>query len=187
MDQQQLDTCLQGLKDKDERSQALFYRYCYNELMKVCLRYHSCYDDAASSFNLAMLTVLQRIGDYRKEGHILAWVRRIIVNTSISQLRKNAKFQHKEIVEEHEEEIGVVPEVYGNIDVNRILQLVQSLPTATRLVFNMYVLEGFTHEQISFELNIAKGTSKWHLNYARTVLKNELIKQQAHETGFFQK
>jgi RNA polymerase sigma-70 factor, ECF subfamily len=187
MDQQQLENCVQGVLKKDPRSQLLLYRYCFAEMMKVALRYHSCQDDAAASFNKAMLQVFNKIDAFRKQGPFMAWVRRIVVNTCINDIRSATKFQSHEITEEQLDQFYASPDVYASIDSKLLLEMVQLLPNATRLVFNLYLLEGHTHEQIASELKISKGTSKWHLNQARTILRDRLEKIYQNETSVLQK
>ncbi|GAB4093403.1 RNA polymerase sigma factor [Flaviaesturariibacter terrae] len=187
MDQQQLDIILQGLEKGDARCQGVFYRYCHSELMKVALRYHSCADDAAASFNKAMLQVFARVKEYRREGPVLGWVRRIVVNSCLNALRDGLRFRAAELADGAEEHFSVPPEVYGIIESRGLLALVQALPDTTRTVFNLYVLEGYTHEQVASTLRIPKGTSKWHLHEARTRLKEQLLQRHAHETHLLQK
>ncbi|MCE3282408.1 MAG: polymerase, sigma-24 subunit, subfamily [Chitinophagaceae bacterium] len=187
MEAQELEYCIDRLVAGDSRSQSVFYRHCYLELMKVCLRYHTNQDDAAVSFNTAMLQVFQKIATYRREGNVMGWVRRIVVNTCISQLRKQVNFQAKEVTEAEENNFSVDPSVYGNIDVPQLLKMVQDLPGATRTVFNLFVVDGFTHQQIAEELKISTGTSRWHLASARNLLKEQLMKLDTHETVILQK
>ncbi|GAA4338373.1 RNA polymerase sigma factor [Flaviaesturariibacter amylovorans] len=187
MDQQQLEVILNGLEQGDARCQSAFYRHCHGELMKVALRYHASADEAAASFNKAMLQVFQKIRDYRREGAVMGWVRRIIVNTCLNELRGRLRFSSVDFTDEGLNSFSAGPEVYAGIEARRLLDLVHALPDTTRTVFNLYVMEGYTHEQVAAALKIPKGTSKWHLHQARTQLKERLLQQAIHEAHILQK
>jgi RNA polymerase sigma-70 factor, ECF subfamily len=157
--QEQVDLYIKGCLQKDPRSEEMLYRYCFTNLIKVCMRYHANQDDATASFNKAMHKVFDKLKSYRKEGVFLGWVRTIIVNTCLNDLSREKE----------------------------ILSLVQELPATCRTVFNLYVMEGYTHEQIAKELRIAAGTSKWQLNQARTLLKDKLSQLSKNEISIHAK
>lgn len=150
-------------------------------MMRICLRYHSNADDAAASYNHAMYNVLAKIDQYKSEGEFMGWVRRIMVNTCLNAVKQQARFTVQAIAENEYERFHAGPDVYSLIQSKDILQMVQELPDNTALVFNLYIMEGYTHEQIADMLHISIGTSKWHLNNARTVLKEKMIKARNNE------
>jgi RNA polymerase sigma-70 factor, ECF subfamily len=172
--EQLLENFIEGCKLGNAAHQQQLYRYCFQPMMKVCLRYHNNMDDAAASFNTAMHSVLTKINQYQNKGAFMGWVQRIIVNTCLNDLKASVKFDTKEITDRDYNSFLIVPEAYSNIESKDLLKMVQALPTSTAMVFNMYVMEGFTHEQIASTLNISIGTSKWHLNNARTILKEKI-------------
>ncbi len=181
--EEQLLSYLEGCKKNDSRYQELFYTYCFKQLMKICLRYHRNYEDATASFNKAMLTVFTKIHQYRKEGSITGWTSKIITNTCLNELRNSTAFEHKEITEAEMNSFHIDAIVFGDITQKEILNIVQELPEASKLVFNLFVMEGFTHKNIADTLNISIGTSKWHLNNARTILKEKFYLLQLHESN----
>lgn len=185
--QEQVDLYIKGCLQKDPRSEEILYRYCFTNLIKVCMRYHENQDDATASFNKAMHKVFDRLTSYRKEGAFLGWVRTIVVNTCLNDLSRVIKYSDRGISEADAAIHHTTPEVYANISEKEILALVQQLPAASRTVFNLYVMEGFTHEQIAKELKIAAGTSKWHLNQARTSLKDKLLQLSKNENSIHAK
>ncbi|RYY95610.1 MAG: RNA polymerase sigma factor [Chitinophagaceae bacterium] len=187
MDQQQLEHILNGLERGDARCQSVFYRHCHGELMKVALRYHGSPDEASAAFNKAMLQVFQKIRDYRREGAVMAWVRRIVVNTCLNELRGKLRFTAVELDDEGLQSFTAGPDVYAGMEARRLLTLVHELPDTTRTVFNLYVMEGYTHEQVAEALKIPKGTSKWHLHSARTQLKERLLQLNLYEDHICQK
>jgi RNA polymerase sigma-70 factor (ECF subfamily) len=179
--QQELENIIEGCKSNNAASQKQLYRYCYEQMMRVCMRYHRNMDDAAVSYNKAMFSVLIKISQYKNEGRFLGWVRRIIVNACLDEVRSQARYNTETISEREYEDFSEVPEAYNHLDSKEILQMVQELPSATSLVFNLYIMDGFTHEQIADMLGISRGTSKWHLNNARTILKQRILKLEKNE------
>jgi RNA polymerase sigma-70 factor, ECF subfamily len=155
----------------DRKAQEELYYLCYDNMIKVCLRYVSNMDDAYSLYNDAMLKAFRGIHQYDYKGEFLGWVRRIVVNTCIDFCRKKAKFltQSLDDVTAHHE--NITPDVYSKLGSADIMLLVQELPNNTKLVFNLFVIEGYKHEEISKIVGISAGTSKWHLNEARKILK----------------
>jgi RNA polymerase sigma-70 factor, ECF subfamily len=176
-----IDIHIKGSLAKDPRSQEVLYKYCYANLMKVSFRYHSNSADAAASFNKAMHTAFDKLKLYRGEGPFLGWVKTIVVNTCLNELRKVVKYSYEEITEENDNYKNTQPEVYGNISEKEIMEMVQTLPNACRLVFNLYVMESYTHNKIAEILKISPGTSKWQLNQARTILKEKIYNAHTKE------
>ena len=143
-------------------------------MMKLCSRYAVDIDQAGAIYNEAMLKVLTRLPQYDSKGELMAWVRRIVVNTCVDHCRQQVKFARQSIDSNHEEATWVDPDVYNRFSANDIVRLQQDLPRNTALVFNLFVMEGYKHEEIGRLLGISAGTSKWHLNEARRLLKSKL-------------
>jgi RNA polymerase sigma-70 factor, ECF subfamily len=179
--EENIDIHIKGCLANNPRSQELLYKYCFMNLMKVSFRYHTNEADAAASFNKAMHTVFDKLKMYRGDGPFLGWVRTIVVNTCLNELRKVVKYPVKEVNEDELKLNNTLPEVYSNISEKEIMALVQTLPDATRLVFNLYVMECYTHIKIAEVLKISAGTSKWQLNQARTILKEKITMLQINE------
>jgi len=169
-----LNQITEGCKKQDRQSQEELYRTCYSAMMKLCSRYARDTDEAASLYNESMLKVFTNINQYRGESNIMGWIRRIVVNTCIDHCRKQTKFAHKSLELAKEESTAIDPDIYDKLSARDVMNLLQDLPRNTALVFNLFVLDGFRHEEIGKMLNIAPGTSKWHLNEARLLLKNKL-------------
>jgi RNA polymerase sigma-70 factor, ECF subfamily len=179
---QQLEHIIQGCKKGNADSQKQLYQYCYETMMRVCQRYHTNEQDAVNGYNEAMYTVLSKINQYKNEGEFMGWVRRIMVNTSLNIIKREKKFVYKEVAETDTQRFSIQPDVYSNMNTQKILSFVQELPRQTALIFNLYIMEGYTHEQIGGILGISGNTSKWHLNNARTILKEKLINSNANES-----
>jgi RNA polymerase sigma-70 factor (ECF subfamily) len=121
-----------------------------------------------------MLKVFRNIEQYKGEGELMAWVRKIIVNVCIDSSRKKIKFPTTEINNTVSNLVPVIPEVYTKISGSEIMALIYELPKNTGLVFNLFVMEGYKHEEIGKMLGISTGTSKWHVNEARRLLKQRI-------------
>jgi len=154
--------------------------------MSVCLRYSEDNVQAKDFFQEGMLKVFQNLERFNFEGSFEGWSRRIFVNNAIDSLRKNKKYfqdfkdstLYEDIADENFSNID--DEEIPDIDANTILEYIQKLSPAYRTVFNLYIIENFTHKQIAEELNISIGTSKSNLAKSkiqlRNMLKNEFIK-----------
>lgn len=168
-------TIIKNCKTGDSSAQEQLYRHCYPAMIRICLRYCNSQQDTANSvYNQAMLKVFTNLEQYSGRGEFEGWVRRIVVNCCIDHGRSNARFQAHELKEETSEWLPIIPEAYNRISGNEILQLIQTLPKNTGLVFNLFVMEGYKHAEIGKLLGISGGTSKWHLNEARKLLKQKL-------------
>ncbi len=171
---QSFEHIIEGCRKGNNKSQEQLYRHCYPAMLKVCTLYSFNVDDAGVLYNEAMLKVFTGINQFKGDGNFMGWVRRIVVNTCIDNCRKRAKFAEKELKEEHESHAVSYPDVYNIISGKEIVQLLKQLPINTALVFNLYVMEGYKHEEVAQRLGITSGTSKWHLSEARRLLKNKL-------------
>jgi RNA polymerase sigma-70 factor, ECF subfamily len=170
----QAENIIQGCLKGDAQAQQRLYRYCFEQMFKVCLRYNNNEQDAASCYNDAMYTILSKIHQYKQEGEFMGWVRRIMVNTCLNAIKRDKKFAYKEMTDNDTGSLNVQPEVYSQFKTRDILDMVQTLPRQSALVFNLYIMEGYTHDQVAGMLNISTSTSKWHLNNARTLLKEKM-------------
>jgi len=166
---------IEACKKQEPAAQEQLYRHCYPGMMKVCMRYCNGQDDVAGGlYNQAMLKVFTNINQYSGKGEFEGWIRRIVVNTCIDHCRSRVKFQETSLDNSSAELLPIIPDAYNRISGNEIIQLVHELPKNTGLVFNLFVLEGYKHEEIGKILGISAGTSKWHLNEARKLLKQKL-------------
>lgn len=162
--------CSAGEKSAQEE----LYRSCYIPMMKVCNRYARDMDEAGAIYNESMLKVFNNLHQYKNKGDFEAWVQRIVINTCIDCIRRQARFTHQSIESLSETVQTIDPDVYERFSGNDIINLIQQLPRNTALVFNLFVLEGYKHEEIAKIAGISTGTSKWHMNEARRLLKEQL-------------
>jgi len=155
------------------------YQYCYKEMMKLCYRYTNDVELSASIYNDAMIKVFDHIGSYKEDGKLMAWIKRIVVNTCIDHVRKKAPLETKELNENYHDTAVIENEVFikmSNADVKR---LISQLPGNAALVFNLYVYEEYNHNEIAALLKIPSGTSRYYLSEARRLLK-EVVANNIH-------
>lgn len=169
-----LEIFINGSRENDLQCQEQLYRLCYPEMIKTCCRYAGDMDGAGIIFNNAMLRVFKSIQNYRHEGKFMGWVKTIVINCCLDFVKKENKFRQQPIETISEEQISISEEVFSKVSVKEIQKIINKLPKATAVVFNLYIYEGFTHRQISEAIGISEGTSKWHINEGRRLLKSRL-------------
>jgi len=151
--------------------------YAYG--MSITLRYADSRDEAVQILNDAFMKVFENIRKYNEHEPFKPWLRQIIVNTAINHFHKNKKIREMEYLDESGDELSVGESIISGINYDEIVELVQRLTPSYRTVFNLYVIEGFKHEEIAEKLGISVGTSKSNLFKAkrnlRTMLENNLM------------
>lgn len=141
----------------------------------VCLRYASNAEEAEDILQEGFIKVFKKIESFRGDGSFEGWIRRIFVNTAIEHYRKKIYLQPITDTEENTVE-GNYLNVLDHLAEKDIIHLVQQLSPGYRTVFNMYVVEGYTHKQIAEILGISEGTSKSQLSRAKMILQ-EMVKK----------
>ncbi len=170
MGDEELHRLIRGCIDQDRRSQKLLYKAFYGLAMSICLRYTANKYEAAEVMNMAFYKVLTNINAYDSSRSFKAWLGRILTNTAIDYYRSNLKAAYTEDIETAEHVTDTyVP--YNNLGYNELLAMVQQLPQSYRTVFNLFAIDGYSHEEIAEMLNISEGTSKSNLFKARQKLK----------------
>lgn len=162
---------------QDRKAEYELYQLSYNYLMSICLRYSRDKDSASQSLNMGYLKILKNLRSYKPEIPFKAWIRRIMVNTLIDEYRKNKRQSDKvTYVETYFDNTNYseVNEALSKINCKQIYEHINKLPEATKKVFNLFVIDGYSHKEIAEMLDISEGTSKWHLNAARQKLKAEI-------------
>ena len=154
----------------------LFEQYA-GKMMTVCLRYSRDSMEAEDMLQEAMIRVFNFIHQFKFEGSFEGWIRRIVVNTALKYVQKR-KVSFSEINDHSEQGPRVEAYAYSNLGEDDILKLVQQLPEGYKLVFNLNIIEGYSHEEIAKLLDIQPGTSRSQLVKARKMLQNQILKLQ---------
>lgn len=163
----------------DRKAIKVLYELCFHVLMPVCLRYHKNEEDARSSYHLAFMKIIKNLKDIPADLVFIPWAKRITVNTLIDEYRKQRSYSEKVVSKETDRELelsGSHNDNEGEQDIGyeMILKLVSELPDITSKVFNLYVIEGYSHKEIGEMLEMSEGTSKWHLSTGRKILREKL-------------
>ncbi len=169
---------IQGCILKNRLAQKYLYQKYFGKLLGVSMRYTKDREQGIEVLNLAFFKILESIASYKETGAFQGWMARIVFNTAIDQIRKNARYK-KHMDFESKKETAINSEAINNLEVEDLYKVIQKLPPASRAVFSMYAIDGFKHHEIAAELDISVGTSKWHLSSARKKLK-ELLKSYIH-------
>ncbi|NLP58760.1 RNA polymerase sigma factor [Lutibacter sp. B1] len=167
-----MENILVGCEKGNIFYQELLYKHFYGYALSICRLYTYSNDEAVSILNDSFLKVFSSI---KKKGFdnsipFKNWLRRILINTAIDNYRKNSKhLYHLEI--EEAEQIQTNTSIIDDLTAEDILNLLDQLPETHRLVFNLYEIQGFNHEEISLKLNISKSTSRVFLARAKKKLR----------------
>lgn len=162
----------------DRKSQEKLYRQFYGFAMSVCVRYTQSRDEALEIVNDSFLKVFTKGDQYDSKYPFKAWFRRIIVNTALDFYRSQQKHYFHENIEEAYEVSSNDSSPLSQLNHEEIIMLIQRLPSGYKMVFNLFVIDGFSHEEISNQLGISVGTSKSNLSRAREALRKMILKEE---------
>lgn len=170
MGDEELNQLLRGCISQDRKSQKLLYKAFYGFAMAICLRYAGNRDEAAEVMNQGFMKVFTKIETFDPSRPFKAWLGRIMMNVSIDHYRANLKMVYAEDLENADQiNDGTITD--ANLNYQDLLAMVQKLPQAYRTVFNLFAIDGYSHEEIADLLHINVGTSKSNLFKARQKLK----------------
>ena len=170
-DKQLVEGCIQN----DRKSQEVLYRKYFNTMIHMCLRYTSDREIAMEIVNNGFLRVFRKLDTFSFKGSLEGWIRRIVFHSLSEYFKKHSKYMQFLVFEDRDATFQ--ENTLSNLYVEDILKLVDELPPATKNVFQLYAIEGFTHVEIAKQTNISVGTSKWHLASARKTLQQLLRKK----------
>jgi RNA polymerase sigma-70 factor (ECF subfamily) len=182
-----LEALIKGCEAGDSRAQRVLYERFSGRMLSICMRYMGRRDKAEDIMINAFMKIFDKIGSYKAEGSFEGWMRRVVVNDCLSEIRKERNMYLEVSVEEVSEE----PDfdlLDGYLEAEDLLRMVEELPVGYRTVFNLYAIEGYSHKEIGEQLGISENTSKSQLSRARTLLQKCLkrmeiqveLKKQSH-------
>ena len=178
-----VDGCIRGKR----KFQKQLFEMFYGKMMAICYRYAKDADEAQDMVQNGFIKVFKKLDVYNFEGSLEGWIRRIMVNTAIDQIRKNKRdpflMADDERVQNIEEDVPFSTEedeYYSKLKAETAIKAISELSPAYKMVFNMYVIEGFTHKEIAEYLGISEGTSKSNLAKAKQKLRAQLTTKFAN-------
>ncbi|ANH59479.1 RNA polymerase sigma factor [Dokdonia donghaensis] len=165
------DQLIKNCKKKQPKAQADLYKRYASVLFSVCLKYAPNYTEAEDILQDAFITIFDKITQYKNKGSFEGWLKRVVINTALQRYRKPGVYSL--VNEENIKEVEVEVEEDA-IPLDYLLSIIQELPDRYRMVFNLYVMDGYSHREISELLTISQGTSKSNLARARMILKEKI-------------
>jgi len=175
-----LNRMWEGCLQNDRKQQEALYRALAPKMLAVCMRYANDRDEAQDILQEGFIKMFNNVHKYRGDGNLEGWIRRIMVHTAISRYRK---LKPMVLVEDMAEEgaMSSASQNANNLEVNDLMKLIQQLPQAYRSVFNMYAVEGYSHQEIGNKLGITELLSRTTLYRARNILKEKLSQLTSRE------
>ncbi len=167
--------------NNDKKAQEEVYRLYSGKLFALCLKYSRNKTEAEDNLQDGFITIFNKIKQFKHKGSFEGWMKRIVINTALQTYReKNVlNLVHEEYISEE-----VVVELEEEVSLDYLLKIIQGLPNQYRLVFNLYVLDGYSHKEVGEKLGISEGTSKSNLSRARTILKKRIEEDQKESDQF---
>jgi len=174
---------IEGCKKQERKAQEYLYKKYYSNFMKLCMRYAPTQHDAEQWLNDGFYKIFTKINSFDNNGSFEGWMKRVMVNTCLDQLRVGKKLKALYFTEIGENTLASIQTPTGNdalqqMGFKEIIQALQGLPETYRTVFNLHVFEGLEHKEIAGQLDIKEGTSYWYLNKAREMMKEKISHYQ---------
>lgn len=166
-----LEELIYNCKKGDRKAQELLYRAYATTLFGICLKYSNSKAEAEDNLHDSFMTIYEKIGQFKNKGSFEGWMKRITVNTVLQKYRKE---EYLNLVSDNTQEEITVESAYSDISLQTLLGYVRELPSKYRATFNLYVLDGYSHKEISELLGTSVGTSKSNLSRARILLKQKI-------------
>jgi len=164
--------CVNG----NPRAQRLLFDKFARKMFSVCLRYAKNEEQAEDVLQDGFVKVFGKLKDFKSEGSLEGWIRRIMVNTALDQIRKN----NKQLGDTNLDDVGYKIEnndfIVENMMADDLMKMVQAMPDGYKVVFNMFAIEGYSHSEIADTLGISENTSKSQYSRARAYLRERLEK-----------
>lgn len=171
---------IHGCKENKRVFQEALFKEYQSLFLKICARYAINMEDAEQLLHDGFLKIFTHIKDYQFKGSFEGWMKRIVVNNCLDYVKskdtRNAINTKYALPIEEMTIISSQSNVLKDIAFKDLLKLIQALPHSTKMVFNLYVFEGYAHKEIAQMLMISEGTSAWHLHEARKSLQKMILK-----------
>ena len=170
---EELDKLIKDCAAGKQQAQASLYQIFSPKMYGVCLRYAKNASEAEDSLQEGFLKVFTKIKSFRNEGSLEGWIRKIMVNVSLEKYRKQQLMLPTEDMGKYDN-VNYSDDIISTISANDLLEIIQELPPRYKMVFNLYVMEGMSHQEIAKEMGITEGTSKSNLARARGILQEKV-------------
>ncbi len=165
--------CIKG----NASCQRMLFDMFAGKMMSVCLRYGRNQPEAEDMLQEGFVRVFNNLHQFKFEGSFEGWMRRVMVNNALKVLEKK-RINYLEVTGKHEYAVSLEPSVYTGLGEEEIMKMINGLPDGYRIVFNLNVIEGYSHEEIGQMLNIQPSTSRSQLVKARKMLQKQITELQ---------
>jgi RNA polymerase sigma-70 factor (ECF subfamily) len=168
---------LAGSMNNNASAQEVFYNRFSPRMLGVCYRFAKNREDAEDMLQEGFIKVFTQLHQYRNEGALEGWIRRIIVHTCINILKKNKKFSESvDLIHAHSIHVkeDMIPSI---MQAKQVVDCIRLLPLGYRTVLNLYAIEGYSHKEISKMLEIEESTSRSQYTRAKAMLEEILVKK----------
>lgn len=165
---------VKACQNNDRKAQTAFYNLYKGKLMGVCRRYTRTPDEAEDIYQDAFIKVFNNIHSLEKVGAVGTWVRKTVIHTAINYYHANLKFQNNTDYDNILLSNDDYPNVLAGLSNEELLTLINQLPDGYRMVFNLYVIDGYSHAEIGELLGVSENTSKSQLSRAKELLRKQL-------------
>jgi RNA polymerase sigma-70 factor (ECF subfamily) len=173
-DKELIERCLEN----DPRAQEFLYKRFSRRMYGVCLRFARNTLEADDILQEGFIKVFSFLKDFRHDGSLEGWIRRTIVNTAINYYNSKQNEWNETSIDKAESYQSVSEDILDKISTADLLSLIQGLPEGYRMIFNLYIIEGYNHQEIAEMLKISENTSKSQLSRARMALQERLTQRK---------
>ncbi len=167
-------TLVKKCLDGDAHAQRMLFEKFAPKMLGVCIRYAKSTEQAEDVLQDGFIKVFTKLSKYSGDGSLEGWIRRIVVNTALDDIRKSVKFQDSVSVDDVDYKLDVDSHILEGLMADDLMVLINEMPAGYKVVFNMFAIEGFSHKEIAVQLNISENTSKSQYSRARAYLKVKL-------------
>ena len=169
---------IDGCKARNPLSQRQLYEKYSRKMMGVCLRYTNNRDEAEDVLQDGFVKVFEKINSFQSQGSFEGWLRRIFVNTSLDNIRKNKENNLLADIDQVGYGLDSGSSVESDMNAEELLKILNGIPAGYKVVFNMFVIEGYSHKEIAEELGVSESTSKTQFLRAKAYLLKVMQKQK---------
>lgn len=168
---------IEGCKRQNREAQRSLYEFYSGKMYTLCCRYIKDKMEAEDVLVMAFTKIFERIDQYKGDGSFEGWIRKVMVNESLSYLRKNKNMYLETDIEAADREPNF-ENLESQLEADDLMKMIEELPTGYRIVFNLFAIDGYSHQEIADHLGISENTSKSQLSRARGLLQKRLLKAE---------
>lgn len=168
------EATIHGCLEEDRKAQKKVYETYFPLMLSIVRRYIKDEEEALDVLNQGFIKIFRKVDQYHFQNSFEGWCKRIIINTALDHLRSNKRYKDIFSFEAIMPTYQVYNDGLNNMSIRELMSIIDSISPVSKVVFNMFAIDGFSHKEIAEHLNISVGTSKWHLSSARKQIQAKL-------------